>query len=126
MRSAFELYESRLSELLLEGEDVRLRFSYACVHKSSKRPGQDPGSVWSQALDLVLHEASLLSPLPVLPDQVFEGSLDMGGIAFEFIPIPCDYHGVARLDLGLQSGGRLSVVGVRPTIEPMGTPIRIE
>ena len=126
MRSALELYDSRVSRIELSDGNAIVHFSHAYVHKSQGTPGKDPGTGWSREAQLVLWEASVSAPLPPLPDTISEGFLEVGGIRHEFIPLPFKRKVAARLCLTFADGAQMEIAGNRPSIELLGKAIYLE
>ena len=126
MRTALELYESRISAIELIEGGARIRFSHAYIHKSKGTPGMDPGTGWSQEADLLLLEAILLSPLPPLPNTIADGSLEVGGVKLALLPLPFRRRTSAVLALEFVDGSKISIAGNKPWVELFGTPIFIE
>ena len=89
-------------------------------------PGKDRGTGWSQEARLVLNEVAVVPPLPSLPNTIFEGFLEVGGIKHEVIPLPFRRRAGARLYLLFSDGVEMELLGTRPFIELLGTPIYLE
>jgi hypothetical protein len=123
MSDALELNASRVSHIEWLAGVVRIRFSQACIHKSTGRPGRDPAKTWSQEAELVMLEAATSGPLPSLPNTVVEGFLEVGGIRHELIPLPFRRKVDARLYLKFTDGAVAEITGKRPFIELAGTPM---
>jgi len=126
MSSALELHDSRVSHIELAEGVATIYFSHAYVHKSKGKPGRDPGTGWSQEAELVLLEAAVSGPLPPLPNTIAEGFLEVGGIRHEPIPLPFKRKVKARLYLLFVDGTETEIVGNKPVIELLGTPIYLE
>jgi hypothetical protein len=126
MRNGLELHDSRVNRIESVGNVARIHFSHACIHKSKGRPGQDSGTVWSQEAELILREASAFGPLPALPNTIAEGFLEVGGIRHELIPLPFKRKVGARLSMFFADGAEIEIIGNRPVIELLGTPIYLE
>ena len=110
---------------LLDGVAM-IHFSHAYIHKSKGTPGKDPGTGWSQEAKLVLWEATAPAPLPLFPNTISEGFLEVGGIRHEFIPLPFKRKVGAKLYLLFIDGVQTEILGNRPSIELLGTPIYLE
>lgn len=126
MSSALELYSSRVSRIALVDGMAMIHFSHAYIHKSKGKPGRDPATGWSQETELMLWEATAAGPLPVLPNTISEGFLEVGGIRLEVIPLPFKRKVGARLYLQFVDGTETEIIGKRPVIELLGTPIYLE
>ena len=126
MRSGLELHDSRVSEVDLSDGAATITFSHAYIHKSKGMPGRDRGTGWSQEARLVLSEAEPPARLPVLPNTISEGFLEVGGIRHEIIPLPFKRKVGGRLCLVFVDGAQLELVGKRLLLELLGTPIYVE
>ena len=101
-------------------------FSHAYVHKSKGTPGRDRGTGWSQEARLVLSAAQTPGPLPLLPNTISEGFLEVGGIRHEVIPLPFKRKVDAKLHLAFIDGVEIELIRTRPFVELLGTPINVE
>ena len=101
-------------------------FSLAYIHKSKGSPGRDPGTTWSQEARLVLSEVDVTGPLPSLPNAIDEGFLEVGAIRHELIPLPFVRKVDATLYLVFADGAQLEIIGKRPVVELLGTPVFLE
>jgi hypothetical protein len=126
MRSAFELHDSRMSHMELVDGVATIYFSHAYIHKSRGTPGKDPGTGWSQELQLILWGACASGQLPPRSNTVAEGFLEVGGIRHELIPLPFKRKVGARLYLLFVDGAEAEIVGDKPLINLLGTPIYLE
>ncbi len=126
MRSALELYDSRVNHVDLADGVASVHFSHAYIHKSAGTPGKDRGTGWSQEAWLILSEVESLGLLPPLPNMISEGYLEVGGIRHQLIPLPFRRKVGARLALVFVDGTELEIIGNKPFIELGGTPIFLE
>ena len=126
MSSGLELHDSRVSRIELVNGAAMIHFSHAYIHKSKGKPGRDPGTGWSQEAELILREAAVSGPLPPLPNTISEGFLEVGGIRHELIPLPFKRKVGARLYLLFVDGTETEIVGEKPILELLGTPIYLE
>ena len=126
MSSGLELHDSRVSRIEWLDGVATIHFSHAYIHKSKGKPGNDPGSGWSQEAELVLREAAASGPLPPLPNTISEGYLEVGGIRHELIPLPFKRKVGARLYLLFVDGTETEIVGNKPVMELLGNPIYLE
>jgi hypothetical protein len=125
LRSALELHDSRVSQIDLS-DGAAIYFSHAYIHKSTRTPGRDRGTGWSQEARLVLEEAVASVPLPVFPNTISEGYLEVGGIRHELIPLPFRRNVDAKLNLVFIDGSQMELIGKRPYIELLGPAIYLE
>ena len=121
-----ELPDSRVSQIDLSDGVATIYFSHAYIHKSKGTPGRDHGTGWSQEARLVLSEVETPGPLPLLPNTISEGFLEVGGIRHELIPLPFKRKVGGRLWLLFADGVQMEIVGQRPFIELLGMPIYLE
>lgn len=115
-----------MSHIDLSDGLATIYFSHAYIHKSTGTPGMDRGTGWSQEARLVLSEVATSGPLPVLPNTISEGFLEVGGIRHELIPLPFRRKVGARLYLIFVDGGQIEFMGKRPYIEFLGAAIYLE
>ena len=120
------MQDSRVSQIDLSDGSAAIYFSHAYIHKSTGTPGRDRGTGWSQEARLVLAEAMASGPLPVLPNTISEGFLEIGGIRHELIPLPFRRKVGARLNLVFVDGFQMELMGKRPYIELLGAAIYLE
>ena len=121
VKAALELLDSRLDQIDLVYGGAIIHFSHAYIHKSAGTPGKDPGTGWSQEAQLVLASVSGSRVLPVLPNTISDGYLEVGGIRHELIPLPFGRRGEATLSLVFVDGSQFEISGERPVIELSGT-----
>jgi len=126
MRSGLELHDSRVSRIEWVNGDAVIHFSHAYIHKSKGSPGKDSGTAWSQEAQLVMQGASSELPLPLLPNTIAEGHLEVGGIKHEIIPLPFKRRVGAKLCLVFVDGTQMQIVGDKPFVELLGAPIYLE
>lgn len=126
MKSGLELHDSRIDTLELFNGNAIVHFSHAYLHKSKGTPGRDPGTGWSQEALLLLSGVVDCAVLPVLPNTISEGYLEVGGIKHTVLPLPFKRKVDARLYLVFSDGTHLEIVGTRPIVELLGKPIYLE
>ena len=115
-----------MSSIELSDGVAMIHFSHAYIHKSKGTPGRDRGTGWSQEARLVLYDAETSGPSPRFPNTISEGFLEVGGIRHELIPLPFKRKIGARLYLQFVDGVQTEILGNRPFIELLGTPIYLE
>jgi hypothetical protein len=120
MKAALEFCDSRIDQISLAGGGATIHFSHAYLHKASGTPGKDPGTGWSQEVQLVLESATHSGAMPSLPNTISDGYLEVGGIRHELVPLPFSRRGAATLALVFTDGTLLEVSGERPVIELIG------
>jgi len=101
-------------------------FSHAYIHKSKGTPGRDRGTGWSQEARLLLSEVHAPEHWPPLPNTISEGFLEVGGIRHEVIPLPFRRKVSAELHLVFVDGAEMELIGTKPLVELLGTPIYLE
>ena len=126
MRSGLELHDSRVSRIEWVNGDAVIHFSHAYIHKSKGSPGKDSRTAWSQEAQLVMQGASSELPLPLQPNTIAEGHLEVGGIKHEIIPLPFKRRVGAKLCVVFVDGTQMQIVGNKPFVELLGAPIYLE
>ena len=126
MKTGLELHDSRVSRIDLADGVAIIHFSHGYIHKSTGTPGRDRGTGWSQEAQLVISEAATSGPLPPLPNTISEGFLEVGGIRHEVIPLPFKRKVGAKVYLAFVDGTEVELIGTRPFLELLGTPIYLE
>lgn len=126
LSSGLELHDSRVSQIELFDGVATIYFSHAYIHKSKGTPGRDRGTGWSREARLVLSDVRAPERSPSLPNTISEGFLEVGGIRHEIILLPFKRKVGARLYLVFVDGPDLEIIGDRPFIELLGTPIYLE
>ena len=126
MKRGLELHDSRVSRIEFADGVAMIHFSHGYIHKSTGAPGRDRGTGWSQEARLIISEAATSGPLQPLPNTIFEGFLEVGGIRHELIPLPFKRKVGVKLYLVFVDGGQIEIVGERPFVELLGAPIYLE
>ena len=126
LKNALELHDSRVSRINFSDGVASVHFSHVYIHKSAGRPGRDHGTCWSHEAQLILSEVESFGAMPLLPNTISEGFLEVGGIKHELIPLPFKRKVGARLSLVFVDGAQLEIVGSKPFIELSGAPIYLE
>jgi len=73
-----------------------------------------------------MDDATLLGKLPALPNTIAEGHIEVGGVKHALIPLPFKRKVAATLRLMFEDGAEIEIVGLRPALELLGQPIRLE
>ena len=120
------MHDSRVNHIDLVDGVASVHFSHAYIHKSAGQPGLDRGTGWSQEALLILSEVESFASMPLLPNMISEGFLEVDGIKHQLIPLPFRRKVGARLSLVFVDGTELEIVGKKPFIELRGAPIYIE
>ena len=94
----------------------RFTFHTPIFISQKERQGEVRGTGWSQEARLVLSEAEPPGPLPLLPNTISEGFLEVGGIRHEPIPLPFKRKVGAKLWLVFIDGLEIQITGKRPFI----------
>jgi hypothetical protein len=120
-REAIEFHDSVLSRIDQTGEQVRLSFEPAYVHRSSGDPGRDAGTGWSVNVELTVFGSVPRVTLPHLPGDVWDGGLRINDLEFEnVVPLPFESTGDISLALELTSGELVQVTGTRAALSVVG------
>ena len=120
------MHDSRVSHIELTAGLASVHFSHSYIHKSTGAPGRDPGTGWSQEARLVLSDVESLGLLPLLPNTISEGFLEVGGIKHQLIPLPFRRKVGGKLSLVFVDGSELEIIGNKPFIELCGAPMYLE
>ena len=105
LSSALELHDTTVGRLAMEDGRVILHLESAYIHKSEGIPGVDAGSGWSQPLDIVFEEGSLIGSIPELPEDISSGRLQIGEeILRNMIPLPFSYKGKTLMTINFVWG----------------------
>jgi hypothetical protein len=124
---AIEIYDSTLASVIDDGEHVVIDLKPAYIHRSTGTPGVDPGGGWAQDVLLRIENGTIDGGVPVMPCDLWEGSLQVGNQTIEnIIPLPLDYYGAVKLILVAQDESRFVVQGSRISATVMGDPKFIE
>lgn len=126
MHSALELSDSHVSFIDFWDGNATIFFSHAYIHKSRGRPGREAGSGFSQQAELVMFDVTVFGSLPSLPNNISEGSLEVGGIKHELIPLPFKRKVAAVLSLEFVDGSVVAIAGRKPNLELLGRPTYLE
>lgn len=126
MSRGIELYQSRVSHLEQHSACVTVHFPYAYIYKAKGLPGRDPGTGWSQEVELVLENAQVGDTHHHLPGMIDDGYLEADGERYEVIPFPLGERHHAHLHLVFADGGILDVSGDKPVIKLIGRAIPLE
>lgn len=118
MGRVWELFDSRVSNLHFQDEKAELHFSYTCMYLEHK-----PDVAWSQEVIMLMEHAQLEVPIPILPNTVVEGYLELDGKYYEPIPLPLPQKRYGRLYLQLADENILVLHGEYPEIRLVGEKI---
>lgn len=112
MNSAIELHDSDIRELRRSGSELRVVFDPAYVHRSSGRPGTDPGEGFLQAGELVF-----VGGRATERGGACLGTLSDGFVAgrelkhSNVMPLPLALDGPVSAEFTFVSGAVLTVTG---------------
>ena len=120
-REAIEFHDSVLSRIDQTGDQVRLFFEPAYVHRSNGDPVRDAGTGWSVNVELTIFgSVPCMQPSP-LPSDVWDGGLRINDMEFEnVVPLPFAGIGNIHLVLELTSGEVVQVSGNRAELSVVG------
>ena len=120
-REALEFHDSVLASVERAGDELRLLFEPAYVHRSLGEPGQDVGTGWSVNALLTLFGAAVCQIPANLPCDIWEGSIRIGESAFDnVVPLPLDRAGETQIEIELNSGKILNASGTRVRLIAVG------
>lgn len=118
MARVLELFDSRVSHLRIQDNTAELHFSYTSIYLEHK-----PNIVWSQEVVLRMEHPQLEEPLPILPNTVVEGYLELDGERYETVPLPLPQKRHGRLFLQFTDGSLLAFQGEQPEIRLVGEKV---
>jgi hypothetical protein len=111
---AIEFHDSVLMRIDHAGDEIRLLFQPAYVHRSSGDPGVDAGTGWTVDVELTLFGAQSRSIVPNLPGGVWQGDLRIDKMELgNVMALPLDASGNIALRIELMSGEVVEVSGNR-------------
>jgi hypothetical protein len=126
VNSLVELHDSVLAALVLRDGDAVLSLRPAYIHRSSGRPGSDPGTGWTQDLEITITDATVSGSSGLLPAHISEGSLKIGNedypSALPMVPLGSPVH----LALVMETGSRVEIGGRRLTVVSVGEAQYVE
>ncbi len=110
MNAAVELHDSQVLGVVSLAGAVVVRLA-AYVHRSVGRPGFDPGTGWSQSVDLVFAGGVAEEQPAVLPCTLDDGDVS-GGATFDgLVPLPVSVGATVRFKARGLYGERLAIRG---------------
>jgi hypothetical protein len=113
--SSIELPGSELEGVIVEGDQVRVRFSTAYIIKTID--GSRERTRWRQQGDLVFDGAEVVEELPALPGVCAGGDVVENIYTYrDMVPIPLESHGRASCDLRFEGSDqhlKIEAEGVR-------------
>jgi hypothetical protein len=127
-QAALEFHDSTFGEATQEDDGVVVHLAPAYVHRSSGRPGIDPGTGWSQSVTIRVKGAVLSPESRFAPARLSEGSLEVGACRYEnVVPLPLSLReGQARLSLLPVGGPEFVLRGSAVEVLPQGEATFIE
>jgi hypothetical protein len=123
-RRAIELHDTKVLWWRAEGSILRIRLD-AYVHVSSGEPGLDPGTGWSQEVDVVVQNASIVAVPSETSLWITRGSVEVEGSLQDGLPLPFDASGAIRIEW-TGAEGRLAVSGSGLSVIPLDEPRFVE
>ena len=109
MNAAIELHDSEIAEVEANGRTLRIVLDPAYVHRSSGRPGIDPGDGLLQKTELIFSEASWSGLSPTCKGTVSDGSVLVDQSSLELLPCPMRTTGRIAAQIQFKSGDVLKV-----------------
>jgi len=127
VRSGIELHDSTISQIDETGPIVVIKFSPAYVHKSERKPGIDAGTGWVQNARLRLTGACRSGDRPVLPENLWDGSLRVGFQEYpNWLPIRLQAREAVELHLVFVSGHEIDISAESIELELTGEAKYVE
>lgn len=109
MNTAVELHDSRVADVTHAGEELRVIFRPAYVHRSDGIPGSDAGWGFLQPVEFRFRDATFAEVGDCRGD-VSEGVVSAGDAEYSnLVPLPLAVHGTTTARLNFASGGVLTV-----------------
>ena len=111
INTAIELHDSTLIAVR-EIDQIAVVELIACLHESEGQPGREDGTVWRQAVQIMIAGANVISNLMSLPDNIVDGTLVLDGETFENIfPVPQTFDGDCCIRLDFANDKQLVING---------------
>ncbi len=99
----------------------------AYVHRSDGRPMIDPGSGWSQSIEMDLTDASVEGSVSELPADIMSGQIQINDRAYpNEIPLPLNVTGNVLVELILDNAHQLHLRARHATVRLLGNARFIE
>ena len=120
--TSIELPGSRITDIKLDDEEVRVRFEPAYLIKTMT--GSEERTKWRQNIELVFENAELIEGGTLELPAICDGG-DVGENIYTYrdmIPVPLESRGQAHCDLGVEGGAvriRVQAEGVHLMREGM-------
>jgi hypothetical protein len=118
MGRVLELFDSRVSNFRFQDKKAELHFSFTSIYLE-----HNPEVVWSQEVIVLMEHAALETPLPILPNTVVEGYLELDGERYESIPLPLPQKRNGRLYLQFADESVLALHGEYPELRLAGEKV---
>src|SRR5436190_21801707 len=125
MNAAVELHDSEVVAISRVAGAVVVRLS-AYVHRSSGRPGIDPGSGWSQAVEFTF-ACGLVDTLPAeLPCTLDDGDVS-GSVEFVgMVPLPLSVRSLVLFKARGVHGEPVGIRGYGLEVSPVTEAVYVE
>ncbi len=124
--AAVELHDSEVVAIETRGGRVTITLA-GYVHRSSGRPGVDPGSGWSQDVVLSFSGGTVQDRPTLLPVYLSDGSLTTGGGVLEnVIAVPSVHQGPVHMELICVDDQRIVVTGDSIELSLVGEPTYVD
>jgi hypothetical protein len=125
--AAIEFHDSEVGSLCSEGASLSISFAPASIHRSDGAPGRDPGTCWTQGVNLVLLGAHISGVPPQLPCPLFGGTVTLGDQTYDnVLPAPLAYTGDVVVDLVFEDGSAIRATADGLRLELVGDPVFVE
>jgi hypothetical protein len=111
LNSAIELHDSTIESVVHVGQQIRVAFHPAYVHKSAGIPGIDPGSGYVQDFIFEFSAGRIEAGFGTLPAEILHGELFLGDQKVDnMVNLPCEIIGSVSLHLNLGPDYRKATV----------------
>lgn len=124
--AAIEFHDSHIMSWRFSGKNLVMSLR-AYVHRSSGRPGIDPGTGWIQDANALIRDASVSRTLPDGPFQLSDGSVEFDGRLYSNgVELPFAVSSSVRVRLETCEHGSYEILGRGLRIEVNGEPTFVE
>ena len=126
MNAAIDLHDSEVQSIELRNGDLRVVLSAAYVHRSSGRPGIDPGTGWLQTAELLFRGVEAPVETMQFSGRVSDGSVSVAGETLSLLPIPLSAAGEVTASFAGANGQVLSFAAASVQCSVYGEPRFVE
>lgn len=126
LNAAVEIHDSTLERIDSRGDEL-VAVIDAYVHRSAGRPGVDPGTGWSQPIQLRFLGGKATGSTGPIPMELLDGRLILSGQTLSnIIPLPLNHAGPSRLELESWNEAHIVIEGNGVTAVLAGPPVYVD